>query len=60
MNNWQQEIEEKLQELEATPVIRFDVEQNLTAAQKKRAPDNVSKSVSVGLISGDNYSITFF
>ena len=58
--SWQQDISAKIGELEATPVIRFDIDQELTEAQKKQAQANVSKSVTVSLISDDNYSVTVF
>lgn len=54
---WEQAIAEKLQELNSI-AVRFDIEQELTDAEKARARNNISAGATATQVSGDNYKIT--
>ena len=55
--SWEQDISEKLGELE-TMAVRFDVDQELSEAQKNRARNNIGVNATATQISGNDYMIT--
>lgn len=57
MAGWEQEISELLQELQEISV-RYDIEQELTDAEKARARSNISIGATATQVSGDDYKIT--
>jgi len=56
--SWQEDISSKLQQASEI-AVRFDMEQELTAAQKQTAKNNVGVDATASNISGDDYKITF-
>lgn len=55
--SWQQDITDQLNDVGSISV-RFDIEQDLTAAEKARAKGNIDAlQVSTQQISGDDYKI---
>ena len=53
---WEEEITAMLQDA-SDSVVRFDIEQNLTSAEKNVAKSNVGIGATVTNISGDDYRI---
>ena len=56
--SWEEEITQKLLELDNTPIVRVDKQQEITQAQKLIAGANLGITASATLISGDEYKIT--
>ena len=56
MASWEQEITEKLQEVQSI-AVRFDIQQELTTTQKETARRNISIGSSAANISDDDYRI---
>lgn len=54
--SWEQEIAEELQEA-SDSVVRFDIAQNISAANKATAISNVGIGATATNISGDDYTI---
>lgn len=55
--SWEQQISEKLQELQSISV-RYDVEQALSDAEKTRARNNIAIGSSATNVSGNDYKIS--
>lgn len=55
---WEQDISEKLQELQSI-AVRFDVGQELTATEQARARSNISIGATATDEGQGNYKITF-
>lgn len=55
---WEQDISEKLQQLQSVPV-RFDIVQEPTAAEQARARANISIGATATDEGQNNYKITF-
>ena len=57
--SWEQDMTQKIQELENTPVARFDIVQTLTNTQKNTAKTNIGfVGASATQIEGQDYKIT--
>lgn len=57
MSSWEQDITELLNEAQSI-AVRFDIEQDLTAAEKQRARNNIGVSSSATAVTGEDYVIT--
>lgn len=55
--SWEQEITEQLQEV-SDMAVRFDIQQDLTSAEKSQAKSNVGIGATATQISGNDYKIT--
>ena len=55
--SWEQDVTEQLQEVQSI-AVRFDIQQELTSAEKATAKSNIDIGASVTQVSGDDYKIT--
>ena len=56
--SWEQNIIQQLENLE-NAAVRFDIQQDLSTAQKTTAKANVGISASATQIEGNDYKLTF-
>lgn len=57
---WTAQINATIAAVQAGNIVRYDVTQNLTDAQKLRARTNIGVASKATLISGENYKLTFY